>query len=383
MRRLRRDHPRRDAAEDGRLRRGGPAAPQKHQRAGAAAHRARRRARQDHRPRQRRRRLHDQAVRARRAAGSPARAHAPPGRSAVREAGRRRPRAEPGKLRPGVRVEVHTPQLQGVLAGQGAHGERRAGGVEGHAHREGVGRGVERRRQQRGGLRVVSAQEDEVPGIDGAHRDATGSWPMPRPTTPRKARAFHAEEAARQVHRAQHGHRCRGVGRGVHRHLRHRLPAERRARARDARRCSCPRRRRGRRPVERHPARRPGASGRRPCKRNAPRDRRQARRIGSRHSRSGVLGGGRRLAGSCSNAHYGVHRRRRAGAGRGRAGRSARRLRQPGRPRAVLREAHRGRRRVPRVRGHERRKRLADPGRHTGGGRWRQWIAHGASSAGS
>ena len=54
-------------------------------------------------------------------------------------------------------------------------------------------------------------------------------------------------------------------------------------------------------------------------------------------------------------------------AGRGRAGRSARRLRQPGRPRAVLREAHRGRRRVPRVRGHERRKRLADPGRHTGG----------------
>lgn len=34
------------------------------------------------------------------------------------------------------------------------------------------GRGVERRRQQRGGLRVVSAQEDEVPGIDGAHRDA-------------------------------------------------------------------------------------------------------------------------------------------------------------------------------------------------------------------
>ena len=35
--------------------------------------------------------------------------------------------------------------------------------------------------------------------------------------------------------------------------------------------------------------------------------------------------------------------------------------------RAVLREAHRGRRRVPRVRGHERRKRLADPGRHTGG----------------
>ncbi len=268
MRRLRRDHPRRDAAEDGRLRRGGPAAPQKHQRAGAAAHRARRRARQDHRPRQRRRRLHDQAVRARRAAGSPARAHAPPGRSAVREAGRRRPRAEPGSYdlacgSKSIHLSYKEFSLAKVLmanAGQVVSKDMliaKVWGVESSAEDNNVEAYVSF-------LRKKMKFWDRRRASRRCGARATGSWPMPRPTTPRKARAFHAEEAARQVHRAQHGHRCRGVGRGVHRHLRHRLPAERRARARDARRCSCPRRRRGRRPVERHPARRPGASGRRP-----------------------------------------------------------------------------------------------------------------------
>lgn len=53
--------------------------------------------------------------------------------------------------------------------GEGAHEQRRSGGVEGAAHRARVGRGIQRRGQQRRGLRQLPAQEDAFFGLESVH----------------------------------------------------------------------------------------------------------------------------------------------------------------------------------------------------------------------
>ena len=120
---------------------------------------------------------------------------------------------------------------QGVLHLPDTAFQSGPGGVEGPVDRQSMGRGVERRRQQRGGLHLVFAQEVRVPGVGSTHRDAAqGRVPVHAAGRARGERLshgnHHAAEAAPQVRRPQHGHRGRGVGRGVHRHLRHQLPAE-------------------------------------------------------------------------------------------------------------------------------------------------------------
>lgn len=156
---LRRHHPGRHAAQGRRLHRGPAPAPGPREHPHPAAHRPRCHQRQDLRLRLRRRRLHDQALLPRRASGPLARPHAAPGRCRLRDAHRGRPHAEPGIHGSHLRKRIHSPVAEGVRHRPHPAGLAGGGAFEGAAHQPRLGSLLQRFRQQRGGLHLVSAEE--------------------------------------------------------------------------------------------------------------------------------------------------------------------------------------------------------------------------------